>query len=206
VAAVLLRRSVGWPAQQRVDRRTTVPEAMMAHGSQLVLGVAAGVITWRYVPGFFWWFTPVLAGMLLAVPLSILTSRTDAGAAARRLGLFLTPQEVAPHEVVRRYRALLEAPDPDGRSIGALQPLWLAVLLCPRIHTLHRQLLPDDEPTRRQRHQLLGLMYTLADQSADALTAEERRAMISNAECLGRIHIDLWTELSMERLAEATKT
>jgi hypothetical protein len=61
--------------------------------------------------------------------------------------------------------------------------------------------LPPDEPTRRQRHQLDGLMYTLIDQGEDALDIAERRAMIGNATCLKRIHIGLWSELPLERLA-----
>jgi membrane glycosyltransferase len=199
VTAILLRRNIGWPTQQRVDRVTTLREAMLAHGSQLVLGVVAGVVAWRFVPGFFWWFTPVLAGMLLAVPVSMLTSRADLGDAARRLGLFLTPQEVQPAEVVRRYRELVEAS--ASNEIAAAQPLWMAALLHPRIYALHRSMLPAEEPTRRQRHHLEGLMYALTDQSADALTTAERRAMISNAECLRRIHIGLWSELPLARLA-----
>lgn len=205
VIAILLRQSIGWPSQQRVDRSTTLSEAMVAHSSHVVLGVAAGVVTWRYVPGFFWWFTPVLAGMLLAPVLSILTSRADVGLAARRRGLFVTPQEIAPDEVVRRYRELsAEAPRED--AVDALQPLWLAALLHPRINAMHRDMLPPEEPTRHQRHYLQGLMYFLADQSSDALGPEDRRAMISNAECLKRIHVGLWSELSMERLADMTRS
>jgi hypothetical protein len=60
--------------------------------------------------------------------------------------------------------------------------------------------LPAQEPTRRQRHQLDGLMYTLIDQSDEALDVAERRAMITNAACLKRIHIGLWSELPLERL------
>ena len=203
VISILLRRSIGWPAQQRVDRRTTLTEAMTTHGSHFVLGVAAGVITWRYVPSFFWWFTPVLAGMLIAPVVSMLTSRADLGLAARRRRIFMTPQEVAPDEVIRRYRELVgEMPRADG--IRAMQPLWLAALLHPRIHVLHREMLPSREPTRHERHHLQGLMYFLADTSADKLNEHERRAMISNRECLRRIHTGLWAELSMERLMQMT--
>jgi membrane glycosyltransferase len=200
VAAILLHRNVGWPTQQREDRVTTWSEALRAHGSQLLLGVAAGLVTWFYVPGFFWWFTPVLAGLVLAVPVSVLTSRSDLGRAAARLGLLMTPQEVAPAAVVRRYRAIVELPDAFGRTAGQ-RPRWLAALIDPRVYHLHRMQLPPDEPTRRQRHQLDGLMYTLIDQGEDALDIAERRAMIGNATCLKRIHIGLWSELPLERLA-----
>jgi len=203
VAAILLRRNVGWPTQQREDRVTTWGESLRAHGSQLLLGVGAGLVTWFYVPGFFWWFTPVLAGLVLAVPVSVFTSRSDLGRAAARLGLFMSPQEVAPAPVVRRYRAIVDASgDASGspEHVERQEPLWFAALIDPRVHGLHRMQLPPDEPTRRQRHQLDGLMYTLIDQGEDALDVSERRAMLSNATCLQRIHIGLWSELPLQRL------
>ncbi|HEX6259848.1 MAG TPA: hypothetical protein VFZ51_04275, partial [Woeseiaceae bacterium] len=92
---------------------------------------------------------------------------------------------------------------PDRRdAVTASQPLWLSALLNPRTYTLHRRLLPSDQPTRRQRHQIEGLMYTLIDQSEDGLDVAERRAMITSATCLKRIHIGLWSELPLERLRE----
>src|SRR5690606_24590714 len=128
---------------------------------------------------------------------------SDLGEAARRLGLFLTPEEVAPADVVRRFRELAEAAEEHDAAakVGQDQPLWLAALLNPGVYHLHRKLLPEDEPTRRQRHQLDGLMYTLIDQRADALDAKERRAMITIPTCLKRIDIGLWSELPLELLA-----
>src|SRR5690606_20777552 len=203
VVAILMRANVGWPTQQREDRATSWGEAIRTHGSQLLLGIGAGLITWFYVPDFFWWFTPVLAGLVLAVPVSVITSRSDVGEAARRLGLFLTPEEVKPSCVVRRFRELIEAAEERDAATkaGQDQPLWVAALLNPGVYSLHRKLLPVEEPTRRQRHHLDGLMYTFIDQSEDALDANERRAMITNAVCLKRIHIGLWSELPLERLS-----
>jgi membrane glycosyltransferase len=202
VTAILLRRNVGWPTQQRVDRRTTFGEALRAHGSQVVLGIAAGLVTWFYVPGFFWWFTPVLLGILLAIPVSMLTSRADLGLAARRAGLFLTPDEVEPAPVIARFREILE------RRLSEDIPresLWLAALLEPRVYALHRQMLPDVEPTRRQQHEMEGAMYTLIDESEAALKPGERRAMIANPSCFRRLHIGLWSELRLERLTSVAR-
>jgi membrane glycosyltransferase len=112
----------------------------------------------------------------------------------------MTPQEIAPAAVIRRYRAIVDVPDAAGHAAGQ-KPRWLAALIDPLVYRLHRMQLPPDEPTRRQRHQLDGLMYTLIDQGEDALDVAERRAMITNATCLKRIHIGLWSELPLERLA-----
>lgn len=199
VTAILLRRNVGWPPQQRTDHGTTFREALGAHGWQTLIGIAAGLVCWFYVPGFFWWFTPVLAGLLLAIPFSMLTSRASIGKALRRSGLFVSPQEMAPAAVVRRYREIIatETPlQPQERT----QSMWMAPLLHPPTFALHRRMLPGDEPSRRERHYVDGLMYALIDQPGVDLDAAEKRAMLENAHCLDRIHAGLWTELPVPRL------
>ena len=45
-----------------------------------------GAFMWQLEPTLFWWFTPVLAGMVLSIPLSVLTSRRSLGARARQAG------------------------------------------------------------------------------------------------------------------------
>jgi membrane glycosyltransferase len=55
---------------------------------------------WELDPTLFWWFTPVLAGMVFSVPLSVLTSRRTLGLAAKSLGLFLTPEEIRPPQEI----------------------------------------------------------------------------------------------------------
>jgi membrane glycosyltransferase len=94
VLAALMRRSVGWPAQQRRDQQTSLREALRAHGDQGVVGVLLLVGANWWFPSGFWWLAPVAIALILAVPLSVITSRLDAGRMARQLGLFLIPAEV----------------------------------------------------------------------------------------------------------------
>jgi membrane glycosyltransferase len=42
------------------------------------------------------WLSPVLAGLVIAVPLAALSGRADLGLAVRRHGWFLVPEEMAP--------------------------------------------------------------------------------------------------------------
>jgi membrane glycosyltransferase len=39
-----------------------------------IVGVAAGAILYRFVPGSVWWFMPLFAGLVLAIPLAYFTS------------------------------------------------------------------------------------------------------------------------------------
>ena len=48
-----------------------------------------GVLTPTYLP----WILPVVTGLILSIPIAVLTSRRDVGLAARRIGVFVTPEE-----------------------------------------------------------------------------------------------------------------
>ncbi|MGC1729501.1 MAG: glucans biosynthesis glucosyltransferase MdoH [Steroidobacteraceae bacterium] len=96
VAQTLLGRTVSWNAQARGDRGVTVREAFKRQTWQLIFGVVWAVIMLRAALQFFWWLSPVLAGLILGVWLTVWTSRVSAGRLARRWGLLLIPEETAP--------------------------------------------------------------------------------------------------------------
>ena len=92
------------------------------------------------MPDFFWWLTPVLAGLVLSVPLSMLSSRPDIGRAARALGMFLIPEEIEPPQVLARlprFRAQLQC-----RRLAA-DPGWHGCSPSPRRASMHFDLLPE---------------------------------------------------------------
>ena len=96
VIAALAGWAIQWKSPARADASTSVAEAVRRHGWQTMVGVAwAGVVAWQ-APEFLPWIAVVAAGLWLAIPLSVLMSRTSLGTAARRVGLFLTPDETAP--------------------------------------------------------------------------------------------------------------
>ena len=66
------------------------------HWGHTLVGLAWGGLIWELDPVTFWWFAPVFAGMVLSIPLSVLTSRSRLGAYTRGIGLFLTPEETSP--------------------------------------------------------------------------------------------------------------
>ena len=96
VVQTLAGKSVSWNAQDRSERGLTVREAMRRQKWHLVLGVVWGAAMLRLAPQFFWWLTPVFAGLISSVWLTVWTSRPSAGLRLRRWGLLLTPEETAP--------------------------------------------------------------------------------------------------------------
>ena len=60
-----------------------------------------------------------MAGMVLSIPLSVLTSRASWANDARRLGLFLTPEETSPPPELAGLRARMAALEEDGPNRSA---------------------------------------------------------------------------------------
>jgi membrane glycosyltransferase len=96
VLGALFGRSVGWDAQPRGDRGISWREGMMRHRWHLLLGLVWGSAILALAPKFIWWMLPVLGGMVIAVPFTVLTSRNSLGRALRARGWLITPEESAP--------------------------------------------------------------------------------------------------------------
>jgi membrane glycosyltransferase len=96
VAQTLLGHSVSWNAQVRTDRGVTLREAFTRQKWQLLFGLTWGALILRLAPQFFWWVSPVLAGLLFGIAVTAWTSRADLGGIARRYGLLLVPEETTP--------------------------------------------------------------------------------------------------------------
>jgi membrane glycosyltransferase len=124
VILMMLGRSVQWDAQPRDDRGVSWSEAWRRMRFPAV--VAAAWLAGLSVVGgaTLGWALSLLLGLTAATPFVVWSSRTSLGSAARRLGLFLTEDEVAPHPVLRAYERAMAmiAPQPAGpaRAPGPL--------------------------------------------------------------------------------------
>ena len=118
---------VSWDAQARDDRGLSWIEGVRRHLSHTILGVVWSGVMLAFAPDFFWWLTPVLFGLILSIPLSVLSSRVDFGVASKRWGLFLTPDETRPSAELRRLRrAIARGPGASvdaSSNLGAGDPL-----------------------------------------------------------------------------------
>ena len=93
VITTLAGKPVTWNAQDRGDRGITFLEALNRHKWQILLGLIWGGAILLMAPRYIWWLMPILSGLILSVPLTMLTSRTSVGRWMRRRGLLLTPEE-----------------------------------------------------------------------------------------------------------------
>lgn len=185
VLAILSRSSVGWPPQQRGDHRLGFREALAAHYGHTLTGLVAGWLSYTYVPNFFLWLTPVLAGLVLSVPVSMYSSSTHLGRYLRRLGLLLTPEEYDPPRVLRLLGENLETvPFWSRRASGQAE----SVMADAAVVSLHQGLLQRRLLRKRQRHQLRALTYQLLEDGSESLSQQEKRAVLSDPETLLRLH------------------
>ncbi|HEX5377235.1 MAG TPA: glucans biosynthesis glucosyltransferase MdoH [Phenylobacterium sp.] len=99
-------KDAGWHTQQREAGKLSWAEACSFHAWELRAGmVFAAALLAR--PDLALVFTPIVAPLLFAPALSILTSRSDVGDKVRKVGFLLTPEELgAPAATVRRLRPL----------------------------------------------------------------------------------------------------
>jgi|HubBroStandDraft_1064217.scaffolds.fasta_scaffold00018_60 membrane glycosyltransferase len=108
-------RSISWQPQERGDRGVGWREALRHHAGQSLVGLGWGSFVAFMAPHFFWWLMPIWCGLVLAVPLCVLSSREGLGIALARWGLFLTPAETEPPRELGRLRSSLEHGGPFAR-------------------------------------------------------------------------------------------
>ncbi len=87
---------VRWNTQARGDRPVGWSEACRRFGVHTVLGVAMALGIGLVRPSLLAWAMPFLAGLILSIPLACWSGSVRLGTLARRLGLFLTIDELAP--------------------------------------------------------------------------------------------------------------
>ena len=192
VVSILAGRSVRWASQQRDDGETSWSEATAAHLGHTLLALLAGGLSFAYVPDFFPWLTPVLAGPLLAIPLSRLTSRVDLGRRLRAWGLFITPCESDPPRVLRDLQRRIGALKPEDREGVAGGSLFERAIADPFVNALHLSLLSREPRRKSERLRLDALVARLQERGIAGLSDAERCDLLSDAQSMTSLHALAW--------------
>jgi membrane glycosyltransferase len=150
----------GWGTQSRDDRGTPWRDAARLHrwhtAFGLVLGLVSAWISWS----LFLWLSPLTLGLVLSIPVSVLTSRASVGLAARHVGLLVTPEETDPPPVVTEAAAI-EAR--LARVAPKIEDGLARVIRDPLANAIHIALLPGsggppaDPAAARAAYAKLGL-------------------------------------------------
>ncbi|OQW92198.1 MAG: glucan biosynthesis glucosyltransferase H [Beggiatoa sp. IS2] len=194
VIAILLRRNIEWATQQRDEHHTGWKEALFSHSGQTVLGITAGIASYFYVNAFFWWFIPVLVGLVFSIPLSMVLSHVSLGQRLRQQGLFLIPEETNPPSILIALQHYLQQSGETTKVNSRYPSRFLQVIFEPGILALHTLLLPAAVRDRRYQHYLQGLIYQMLEEGVESLNTTEKQALLSDRTTLLELHTIGWTK------------
>jgi membrane glycosyltransferase len=116
VTEILLGRDAGWQVQRRSSGEVAQREIYRKLAAPTLCGLLMGLSAFAVSFPLLLWMSPVIAGLMLAIPLGLLTSRRSEAA-----GLFATPEDRQPPAVVLRANEL--AAFTRTEFTGALQQL-----------------------------------------------------------------------------------
>ncbi|HTA30423.1 MAG TPA: hypothetical protein VK731_08050 [Candidatus Cybelea sp.] len=203
VTASLLLLGVHWGPQNRTADGLSWSQALRHHWVHAVIGLGWGAAIWQLDHPAFWWFAPVVAGMVLSIPLSVFTSRASVGTVTRRLGLFVTPEETAPPPELASLNARMAALEKSGHLAARPADCGLAdAVLDPYVNAIHVSLLREkrQNPAYAQALANLGvgqpevrsLCEKLLAQGPAGLQSTEKLLILSDAELMSWLHRQAW--------------
>jgi len=203
VLVALFGFDTGWGPQKRTAVGVGWLEATKRLALHTVIGLFWGVAVWRLDHRTFWWFAPVVAGMVLSIPLSVLTSRANLGTRARASGLFLTPEETRPPLELAGLRARMEAWRAAGEMTSRRRDSGMAAaVLDPYVNALHASLLRENRlnPNYARVLKEMGvggpevpvLRERLLTEGPEKLQRREKLLILSDAESLPWLHRQVW--------------
>ncbi len=96
LAGLPFGKRIAWNAQARDAYTLNGKQALRALWPQLLLGIVGTLLLANAAPASLPWATPILLGLLLAVPFALLTSSPSFGNLMSRFKVCATPEELRP--------------------------------------------------------------------------------------------------------------
>ncbi|MYZ46710.1 glucans biosynthesis glucosyltransferase MdoH [Propylenella binzhouense] len=112
VFEILTGNDAGWSKQRRGQGGSDWYEPMVRHRWHTGFGVGIVILATFISPAMIGWLSPIILGLVFAIPLSWMSGNARIGTDLAHAGLLLTPEETAPHPILRRADAI-EAGLPD---------------------------------------------------------------------------------------------
>jgi membrane glycosyltransferase len=189
----LLGRTVSWSSPPRGDRETTWREAFRYHAFDTVWAGAWAAGVFALNPSYFWWLTPIVAALLLSIPVSVLTSRIGLGDRARAAGLFRIPEESSPPPEIADVERETARAEADRALPGVERDGFVRAVVDPVVNAVHCALLGG---TRGGKPGLRAARHALVEralaQGPEALGASERRVLLADVEPMIELHRGVW--------------
>ena len=100
VGEILLGRDAGWQVQRRDDGKWPLRDLIRKYAAPTLFGVGMAASAFAVSLPLLLWMAPVILGLLLSIPIAMLSS------SGSNAGLFRTPEETSPPQVLLRANEL----------------------------------------------------------------------------------------------------
>jgi len=199
----LVGRTVSWKSGAREDAETSWLEANRYHALDSIVASAWGAGLYWLNPGYFWWVMPIIGALMLSIPLSVVTSRVRLGELARRLGLFLIPEERDPPPELRDLAEQLALARRRAEEVPTAERSgFVRAIVDPMLNAVHRLVLRGP---RRLHPAIRAAREAMADKvlarGPEALSAAERRVILLDPHLVEMLHARVWALEERERAA-----
>jgi len=183
VAEILFGRDAGWQVQRRSDGEVARGETYRKLTAPTLFGLVLGLSAYAVSVPLLLWMSPVVIGLVLALPMGLLTSSR-----LKTAGLFATPEDKCPPPVLARAKEL--AASARIEMTGALQQLrqdtgLLNYHLVSLSHVSRPKSGHIDVPLATARAKIEGC--TSFEEAVAWLDRQESHAVLNNPVILRRI-------------------
>lgn len=171
--------------QNRGGKGTSLREAVSRHFWHTLLGLLTAVVTYLYTQQLFWWMLPITLGLMLSIPISVLTSRESTGLSAKKHNFFVIPEEIDVPQIMRKEEKYAELLNRDENL-----PQGVELIITDRLmNALHIYMLEVNGPAPEISQQVLETAQIKLENYINHrremdLTRDEEIALLYNPEIL----------------------
>lgn len=188
VINTLCGRRVRWNAQNRCEQGVTANDAFADYRWHMLAGV---LITISVVVGastLMVWLTPILVGLVLAVPLAMLLGNQRVGKKLLDWGLLIIPQEAQVPAVYERFQQALFANLAQEKVQHV--PRFQQLIERADLFRLHERVLLASEGGVPLSESEKDEIKRFAIRGASGIPLASRRAVLGDQELLNELHRD----------------
>jgi membrane glycosyltransferase len=180
VLAALAHLEIHWKSPPREDAETSWSQAALRHGLHALLGLGWTVAVYWLAPFYTWWLLPITGALVIAMPVSVYSSRVSLGRAARRARLFLIPEEADPPrelQTVQRY------------ARDAMSPRFVDVVVDAELNGIACAAVPRDYTRPELMHARRARIVAMAlERGPDGLSDAQKRRVLADPFILAQLH------------------
>ncbi len=188
VSGIVLGHAVGWGSQNRDADGTSWGEAFTVHAPPTFLGIAWGLLAWKISPVFAAWMAPITLGLVLSIPVSVLTSRARYGKALGRYSILSTPEELNTPTVMKLADMAQASVDPALDATVAGRHGVIAAVVDPYVNGVHVSLLEPSELTETEE----AMVERCLTQGPTGLSKDEMIELMYLAPGMLALHRAVW--------------